>query len=107
MPSQPPPAAGRSGNGSALPADPRAVAEHLAQFVREQLLPPGAPAFDAATPLSAIGLDSFALIELLLAAETHWGVRLPDAELTPANLHDLHALAASLVRACGGAPIPR
>lgn len=79
------------------------IADELCRFVREQLLPPGARGFDATSPLRDFGLDSFALIEILLYCETHLGARIPDSDLKPENLRDI----ASLARCIGARAVRR
>jgi acyl carrier protein len=43
--------------------------------------------------LSQAGIDSFALVELLLFCDRAIGVRVPDSHLTKANLNSMASLA--------------
>jgi acyl carrier protein len=81
-----------------MPSELDAVTIELCDYVRGQLIRDGAEEFDAARPLRQFGLDSFALIELLLYSESHFGVRLADSELTPENLGSIDAFARCICR---------
>lgn len=74
------------------------VTDRLCNFVRTELLPQGTDGVTPARPLRDLGLDSFALIELLLFSENQFGVRIPDAELVPDNLRNVEALARCIQR---------
>ena len=49
--------------------------------------------FDEHSPLSQAGIDSFALVELVLFCERVLGVRVPDSHLTGDNLASMSSLA--------------
>ncbi len=53
-------------------------------------------AFDGHSPLAKAGIDSFALVELLLFCERVIGVRVPDSHLTGTNLTSMATLAACI-----------
>ena len=72
--------------------DPKKIAAQLCQFARTNFVTEG-QAFDENSPLSQAGIDSFALVELLLFCERVLGVRVPDSHLTGTNLASLASLA--------------
>jgi len=72
--------------------DPEAVAEAICRFLRDDILAEGV-AFDAATPLARLGVDSLAIVELLLFVERRFGVTVPEARLTRAVLGSAESLA--------------
>jgi acyl carrier protein len=86
------------------PTDPQAVAAELCQFVRTHLLA-GGVAFDENRLLAEVGIDSFALVELLLHCERVFGVRVPESHLTHRNLASVRALA-DCIAALGRGEIP-
>jgi acyl carrier protein len=91
------------------PHDPQSIADQLCRFARTQLLAEEAP-FDAHTPLTDAGLDSFSLVELLLFSERTFGVSVPESHLTRENLDTLAALGrciADLAAASVTIPQPR
>ncbi len=53
----------------------------------------GGPVVDDA-PLETLGLDSLSVIELLMAVEDHFGVRIPVEGIGAGDLRDLRSLAA-------------
>ena len=72
--------------------DPKKIAAKLCQFARNNFVAEGQE-FDENSPLSQAGIDSFALVELLLFCERDIGVRVPDSHLTGANLASMASLA--------------
>lgn len=74
------------------PTDPQQIAAQLCQFARNNFVAEGQN-FDENSPLSQAGIDSFALVELLLFCERTLGVRVPDSHLTGANLTSMATLA--------------
>ena len=84
--------------------DPQAVSRQLCGFLRAEILAAGI-AFDDATPLSQLGVDSLSIVELLLFIERRFGVGVPESRLTHANLQSVSALARCVCDvASGGAP---
>ena len=75
--------------------DAKSIAEQLCQHARANYVAEGA-AFNEYTPLAEAGIDSFALVELLLYCERIIGVRVPESHLTPRNLASLDTLARCL-----------
>jgi len=73
-------------------ADIDSIRERLTTFLREDVLARGIE-FTASTPLSSLGVDSAALVEILLFVERHWGVEVPESRLTHATLESVDALA--------------
>ena len=51
-------------------------------------------ALEATTPLADVGLDSLAVMQLLILVEESFGVWLPESGLTRAKLRDVRSLAA-------------
>jgi acyl carrier protein len=72
--------------------DPKIIAAKLCDFARTNFVAEGQE-FDENSPISQAGIDSFALVELLLFCERDLGVRVPDSHLTGANLTSLASLA--------------
>ena len=72
--------------------DPKKIAVQLCQFARTNFVAEGQE-FDENSPLSQAGIDSFALVELLLYCERAIGVRVPDSHLTGSNLASMASLA--------------
>ena len=52
------------------------------------------PDLDPETPLANAGIDSMALLRILLFAEERFGVYLPDEALTAENIYNLSSLSA-------------
>ena len=72
--------------------DPQKIAAKLCEFARTNFVAEGVE-FDEHSPLSQAGIDSFALVELVLFCERVLGVRVPDSHLTSANLASMSSLA--------------
>ena len=77
--------------------DPEFITQQLCQFVRANRAA-GSADFDEHTLLAAVGIDSFALVELLLFCERSLGLKLPESLLTQENLASLSSLAHCLAR---------
>lgn len=75
--------------------DPKKIADQLCEFARTNFVAEGTD-FDENSPLPQAGIDSFALVELLLFCERVLGVRVPDSHLTGANLTSMAALASCI-----------
>jgi acyl carrier protein len=82
------------------PTDPKSIADQLCQFARTNFAVEGAD-FDANSPLARAGIDSFALVELLLYCERAFGVRVPDSHLTGKNLASMATLAGCIAELAG------
>ena len=90
-------------------ADPKIIADKLCEFARANFLADGVE-FNEHSPLAEVGIDSFALVELLLCSERTFGVRVPESHLTRNNLVSVATLAsciAELARGNGAASQPR
>jgi len=72
--------------------DPKIITAKLCEFARTNFVAEGVQ-FDENSPLSEAGIDSFALVELVLFCERVLGVRVPDSHLTGANLASMSSLA--------------
>jgi acyl carrier protein len=72
--------------------DPKIIAAQLCEFARTNFVPEDAD-FDENSLLARAGIDSFALVELLLFCERKIGVRVPDSHLTGNNLTSMATLA--------------
>jgi len=91
------------------PNDPKTIADKLCQFARANFLADGVE-FTEHSPLAEVGIDSFALVELLLCSERAFGVRVPESHLTRNNLVSVATLAhciAELARNGDSASQPR
>lgn len=83
--------------------DPKTIAENLCQFARTNFVADGAD-FDENSPLAKAGIDSFALVELLLYCERALGVRVPDSHLTGRNLASMSTLANCIAELARSSP---
>ncbi len=72
--------------------DPKIIAAKLCEFAHTNFVAEGVE-FDENSPLSQAGIDSFALVELVLFCERGLGVRVPDSHLTGDNLASMTSLA--------------
>ena len=75
-----------------LETDPKKIAARLCEFARTNFVAEGQE-FDENSPLSHAGIDSFALVELVLFCERVLGVRVPESHLTGTNLASMSSLA--------------
>ncbi len=71
--------------------DATSIHRTLCRFLQDELLEPGAP-FDDGAELATLGVDSFALMEVLLFVEREWGTALPMDLLTPDNTRTARTL---------------
>jgi acyl carrier protein len=83
--------------------DPKIIAARLCEFARINFVAEGVD-FDEHSPLSEAGIDSFALVELVLFCERVLGVRVPDSHLTPTNLASMSSLANCISELARNAP---
>ena len=72
--------------------DPKIISAKLCEFARTNFVAEGVQ-FDEHSPLADAGIDSFALVELVLFCERGLGVRVPDSHLTGENLASMSTLA--------------
>ena len=72
--------------------DARTISDKLCQFARANFLADGVE-FNEHSPLAEVGIDSFALVELLLCSERTFGIRVPESHLTRGNLVSVATLA--------------
>ncbi len=75
--------------------DSKTITEQLCKFARTNFVAGGAD-FDEHTPLAKAGIDSFALVELLLFSERDLGVCVPASHLTGNNLTSVATLASCI-----------
>ena len=85
--------------------DPKTIAVQLCQFARTNFVAEGTD-FDENSPLTQAGIDSFALVELLLYCERVLGVRVPDSHLTGNNLASMSTLANCIAELARSSPPP-
>ncbi len=76
--------------------------QQLVVLVRDRLLESTAP-IDVSTDLYHVGMDSMAIMQLLILIEEEYGVALPECALTRQNFSTVKQLA-HLVRAQQGRP---
>ncbi len=84
--------------------DPKTIVDQLGQFARANLVAEGT-VLEEQTRFAEVGLDSFALVELLLFCERAFGVRVPDSHLTRENLASLASLAACVAQLGRSSPL--
>ena len=83
--------------------DTKIITAKLCEFARTNFVAEGVE-FDEHSPLSQAGIDSFALVELVLFCERVLGVRVPDSHLTPTNLASMSSLAKCISELAQNAP---
>ena len=74
--------------------------QQLVVLLRERLLETDAP-MDPGTDLYTLGMDSMAIMQLLILVEEEYGVALPESALTRENFSTARQLA-QLIRAQAG-----
>lgn len=74
-----------------IPQQPH-LEKHLLQLVSERLLDTQ-PGFGPDSNLYDAGLDSMAIMQLLILIEEEFGVVLPESELTRQNFSTVHSVA--------------
>jgi acyl carrier protein len=83
-----------------MPSQPLPALDHLDQqlvtLVSERLLETQ-PGFDADSNLYEAGLDSMALMQLLILVEEEYGVSIPEAALTKQNFSTIRHLSQLIV----------
>jgi acyl carrier protein len=87
--------------------DPSGLEHDLLRLVREHLLDGIDDDFDALSSLPDAGLDSMAIMQLLLLIEDRFGIWLPEEDLTRDNFACIRSLARAVLRrhaAGGGEP---
>jgi acyl carrier protein len=72
--------------------DAKTISDKLCEFARTNFLAEGVE-FNEHSPLADAGIDSFALVELLLCGERAFGIRVPESHLTRSNLVSVATLA--------------
>lgn len=84
--------------------DPSGLEHELLRLVRDHLLDGVADDFDALASLPDAGLDSMAIMQLLLLIEDRFGIWLPEEDLTRENFACIRSLALAVIRrhAAGG-----
>lgn len=81
---------------STTPPDPSFLEQELLELVEERLLD-GAP-LDVTSQLAEAGLDSMAIVQLLLLIEDRFGLWVPEEDLTRENFSCVRSLAQVLAR---------
>ena len=96
--------AGRSSLGFARVTVPTVqdIADALVVFINDEIMAPG-HAIDAATPFVDAGIDSMALLKVLLFVERTYGCWVPDEDLVEATVASATTLARYLAERSGGA----
>jgi len=85
------------------PTGQETIAEQLCHFARANFVADGA-GFDQHSLLAEVGVDSFALVEMLLYCERVFGVRVPLSSLTRANLTSVATLARCIAELARSSP---
>ncbi|MFY9695384.1 MAG: phosphopantetheine-binding protein [Xanthobacteraceae bacterium] len=84
------------------------TADRIAELVRQILAKRGLDrAVDYHADLSEAGLSSLDTVNLMLAVETEFGVKIPDRDMTPAHFRSvvrIDGLVGRLLQACASAP---
>ena len=78
--------------------DPSGLEHELLRLVRDHLLDGVAADFDVLASLPDAGLDSMAIMQLLLLVEDRFGVWLPEEDLTRENFSCIRSLALAVLR---------
>jgi len=73
-------------------ADITTVRQELIDFLRNNIVAQGVE-FDQDKRLKSVGIDSLALVEILLFVERRFGIWIPDSHLTRSNLETVSSLA--------------
>ncbi|HVU07876.1 MAG TPA: phosphopantetheine-binding protein [Verrucomicrobiae bacterium] len=73
------------------------IETELLAFLRREIFAPETN-LTPETNLIAAGFDSMSLVRLLLFIETHYGLWIPESEITNATLLNVRALAATVAR---------
>lgn len=79
------------------------ISSRLCQYLREHVVAPQVDINERVSLLKA-GMDSVALVELLLFIEREMGVSIPDEALTPELFDSVGALAERIVHLRAAAP---
>ena len=84
------------------------TADRIAELVREILAKRGLDrAVDHDADLSEAGLSSLDTVNLMLAVEAEFAMKIPDRDMTPANFRSvarIDALIGRLLKSCADAP---
>lgn len=81
--------------GAKLPDD---LEGHMLALIREKLLETGGE-MTPASDLFAAGLDSMGIMQMMIAIEERYGLRIPEGEVTKQNFSNVSNLSA-LIRRC-------
>jgi acyl carrier protein len=84
---------------------PQTIVADLCRFARANLLAEGRH-LDEHSPLTEVGIDSFALVELLFYSERAFDVRVPESHWTQENLRTLASLGHCIAELAGGKTRP-
>jgi acyl carrier protein len=77
--------------------EPEEVAGRLTTFINASIMARGRPV-QADDDLESAGLDSMALLKILLFIETEFGFWMPDEDLVKDHIHSARALATYICR---------
>ena len=78
--------------------DPTRLEQELLELVRDHLLDGIGADFDVLASLPEAGLDSMAIMQLLLLVEDRFGIWLPEEDLTRENFACIRSLALAVLR---------
>lgn len=77
------------------------ISRELCEYLRSSIIAEGV-SFDEDSSLSALGIDSFSIIEILLFIERRFNIVVPESELTQENLKSAASLARAVHLAASG-----
>lgn len=77
------------------------ISRELCEYLRSSIIAEGV-SFDEDSSLSALGIDSFSIIEILLFIERRFNIVVPESDLTQENLKSAASLARSVHLAASG-----
>lgn len=77
------------------------ISRELCEYLRSSIIAEGV-SFDEDSSLSALGIDSFSIIEILLFIERRFNIVVPESDLTQENLKSAASLALCVHLAASG-----
>lgn len=75
-----------------MPINSEIITQQLIQYLQSEILDEPITV-NAETPFAELGIESYAVIQLVLFIERKFGVELPESDLTSTNLRSISSLA--------------